>query len=169
MSDTREPRNLNSLEDQLRDLQPETQLSKDELLFRAGQASASKLPHLKYPIITAVVGILFGIFLGRMYSPQPVRVITKIVRVKDPVLRPVQEKGEDKAPEKNTPAEAKQLVQHRELPHFSSGYLGLRDQVLRWGPGVLPSLRTSENDGEDKPSATWLNLQKEFMDTQSSF
>ncbi len=153
MSESRQEPELTQLEAMFRELIPQNQLNRDRLLFDAGRASVPrrKLPFV--PLTTAFVGIVLGIVAGRYWFSVPGRMETKFIRI--PVASKQSPKKEqppqELLPQKQEPKRQIQIAKKRESPRQSTSYLGLRDQVLRWGPGILPSPPKTFELGEQHP------------------
>jgi hypothetical protein len=136
MSDHIHQAELAALEAALKGLAPApATLDRDQLFFRAGQASLPRrrwLTRVTIASLTLAVGILAALLV---LQPQPQRV-EHVVVVTVPVPTPMQPVDvpvappPESLPDPSTPAPL--------TPVFSTHYLRTRDQALRWGVESLP-------------------------------
>jgi hypothetical protein len=127
---------VNALANALAHLQPRpAMLDRDALLFRAGQASASR--GWKWPL-AAFASLLIAVGLGvtLLVRPQPI-VSERIVYIQVPVAA-VETTTEPK-PEPPTPVVVEWTLHEAETPLPLSNYQRLEEHLLRWGFDGLPT------------------------------
>ena len=169
-----EQRETEQLEAVLKALKPaRPNLDRDRLMFRAGQASRPKRS-LGIPALTAMIGLLAGIggtYLGLQSPPTVVQQVV-YVHVKEPAEQPPPE------PSPKTPEVKQEVVQNITPESGSSsqtwwnslllpaktagGYVGLRDDVLRWGVDMLPEPPASGYTGSTRGPSTVGQLNAEL-------
>jgi len=157
MSADREP--LTELESALRALQPRSlETSRDQLMYRAGRASMKHYSWTK-GISTSVLGLVVGIgatFLALRSHLGAEKTIVIVKWMEAETKKPDErERPEEAAPKNPSMPEQKIEVTHKmpsdmspSMTPFlsypdggmtsSDSYLGLRNQVLRWGVDVIP-------------------------------
>jgi hypothetical protein len=110
-------------------------IDRDQLLFRAGQASVRRRGWL-WPTAAALsttFAAALGLLLLLRPEPSPVERVV-VVKVVEPAPTP------PPAPEPPAPLPSGALVWHVDEPGpVPSDYLRLRDQMIRWGADALPS------------------------------
>lgn len=134
---------LSELEQSLARLEPQEQLSRDVVFFKAGQASVRR-PWF-WPAcsgLSTLVAASLGWLLLQRPTPEPERIIETVV-VEKLVPQPIAVTP--------TPApESREVVDHRAVD-----YLKRRNEVLRFGADVLPeSLPQVTSDDPLTPAST---------------
>lgn len=128
MSETSDP-GLTRFEEALKSLAPAPAcLDRDQLLFRAGQASSRRRGWV-WPAASAVlaaVALTLGALLVFRSAPPP---IERIIQVPAPPTQPM-----DRPLLEDSPSVPDAVTAVPRPP----GYLRLRDEVLRWGADGLP-------------------------------
>lgn len=155
------------LESALKNLKPSApNFDRDRLMFRAGQSSAHRR---RWPntVLPALIGILAGSAITFATVRATWQPETRVVVVKVPVPADVPQKQAVKEPDplvvpSPTPALAPAAPGSVPWELFASvarpatGYLQLRDQVLRWGVEAMPSVAPTagvKHSGE--PNSVW--------------
>jgi hypothetical protein len=120
---------LNALQSALADLVPRTTINRDQVLFRAGQASVRGRRWLWPSLAAAWCGLALGLgaALVAQRNQEPVE---RVVWVKVPVPA-----VEERTP---TPSSSTLAALLPDLPAASGEYLQLRQQVVRFGADALP-------------------------------
>jgi hypothetical protein len=176
MSQRRDQEELSHLEALLRSLKPQTGMSRDGMLFRAGQNSVRHRPKRLVPVALALLGMVVGIWVGRTFfqTTSPVEKQVVIVHVKDnptPQPEPQPQQPPQVTPRETQPAPPAQTTASEKWPPLPGrdGYLGLRDQVLRWGVEILPSSPVRVDGPGDQPSSSLLEWQSKLTDKSWEF
>jgi hypothetical protein len=109
-------------------------LDRDNLMFRAGQASAPR--GWKWPLATALATVVaVGLGFALLVRPQPA-VVEHTVYVK--VQVPAPETPVPQSQPQPRPPDTAALVSHEPEPPRMSDYQRLEDHLLRWGFDGLP-------------------------------
>jgi hypothetical protein len=137
MSEELHDSELAALEAALVGLQPlPGKLNRDQLLFRAGQASGQRRGWLWPSAAGALALVAAGLAVALVARPVPTRVEHIVyVHLPAPVLSP--KPVESSSPPKRT---LFSVQEPERAPVLPADYLKLRDQVLCWGVDALPHL-----------------------------
>jgi hypothetical protein len=122
---------LTAVEAALAALAPASRLDRDQLLFRAGQASVPRFGW-RWPAATGVMTLatvaLTLAWVLRPSAPVVERVVTVVVHEPAPSEPPAPSPG---------PVAVAGVAEHAERE--GADYLKVREQVLRWGVDYLPA------------------------------
>jgi hypothetical protein len=175
MSHRHDEKELNQLEAMLRSLKPEIDINRDQLLFRAGQASMPRRSNRIVPVVAALVGVVVGVWAARSFFLPTVPGVERIVIVyvkPDPAPQPEPlPEVPPQQPSKSSPVPASQTTVAQELSPLPGreGYLGLRDQVLRWGVDMMPSSPVNLENPGGQPSSSLLEWQTKIAGKPMQF
>jgi hypothetical protein len=148
-------------------------------MYRAGQ-HAPRQPAWTWPALAAVAGALVGAAVVFPLAWLAIPPRERVVMVREPDVRPAPlpeapddpPEGHADPPGEVTPAPslapAKQKVSGLALyfPVPRGGYIGLRDQVIRFGPDSLPSLPAGAA-APGNPPMTLQRMYESLADEQS--
>ncbi len=160
MSDSTADPKLAALEKNLSALVPTPgRIDRDQLLFRAGQASVRR-PQWLWPCATALVSVVaVGLGTALMIRPEP-RVIERVVFVSPESQAPASD-STGSAPLPNATAVQTKTESSRELWASSAGYVQQRDQAIRWGVDALPPSGSIDSAGPALSIEGLLGMPKE--------
>ncbi|SRR6266478_3276557 len=168
MSDSTTDPKLAALEKSLSALVPAPgRIDRDQLLFRAGQASARR-PQRLWPCAMALVSVIaVGLGLALMIRPEP-RVIERVVFVSPESQAPASG-STGSTPLPNATAVQNKTESSRELWVSSAGYVQQRDQAIRWGVDALPPSGSIDSTAPALSIESLLGMPKEKLDQPSLF
>jgi hypothetical protein len=160
MSESTTDPKLAALEKSLSALVPAPgRIDRDQLLFRAGQASVRGRSWL-WPSATALVAIVaVGLGTALMLRPAP-RVIERVVFVSPESQAPAGD-STGSAPLPNARTVQNSVENSRELWASSTGYVQQRDQAIRWGVEALPPSASLDSTGPALSIESMLGMPKE--------
>jgi len=168
MSESTADPKLAALEKSLSALVPVPgRIDRDQLLFRAGQASVRR-PQWLWPCATALVSVIaVGLGTALMVRPGP-RVIERVVFVSPESQAPASDStGSASLP--NATAVQTKTESSGELWANSAGYVQQRDQAIRWGVEALPPSGWIDSTGPSLSIESMLGMPKEKLDQPSLF
>jgi hypothetical protein len=160
MSESTSDPKLIALEKSLSALVPAPgRIDRDQLFFRAGQASMKSRRWL-WPSATALVAIVaVGLGTALMLRPAP-RVIERVVFISPESQAPASDStGSASLP--NATAMQNKTESSRELWASSAGYVQQRDQAIRWGVEALPPSGSIDSTGSALSIEGLLGMPKE--------
>jgi hypothetical protein len=172
MPNQHEQSDLSRLEAALKGLHPApVDFKSDLIMYRAGQASRRRQVWA-LAAAGALAGLLFGIvgtyqILQRTLQPEQ-RIVYVKVPVPMPPAPPIFGPGDDKEPvppQASPPslAESRQFTWlENTFPTKLSGYLALREQMLRWGADQLPEPSSPTAPDTRRPPSSLLELNREL-------
>jgi len=138
---------MNEFENALKALRPAAELERDQLMYRAGQASAGRrgwIWRVATLSMTGVAGVLACVLVLR---PQPAPE-ERVVFVSVPQQAPV-----ESGLQKTLPEPPRMVVMEHDAPPLSVPYHGaqlwqMEQQALRWGVESLPLPALPEASGD---------------------
>lgn len=156
------PPNLEAFAQQLKQLTPQhVQLSRDALLFAAGQAAAApKTSPWLWPSLTGLFAAICLVLTGFLITPSPTPLIQYVDRERIVYV----ERSEAEAPAVVVapPLSTQEMISHEdEESQQLAEQLRLRREVLRWGVDMLPKAtppRVRPKTVSDGELAQWLNV-----------
>lgn len=168
MSESTTDPKLAALEKSLSALVPAPgRIDRDQLLFRAGQASVRRPPWLWQSATALVSVIAVGLGTALMLRPAP-RVVERVVFVSPESQAPASDSTES-ASLPNATAMQNKTESSRELWASSAGYVQQRDQAIRWGVDALPPSGSIDSTGPALSIESMLGMPKEKLDQPSLF
>lgn len=135
MSQERHEPELAALEASLRALAPAAaRIDRDRLMYAAGRRSAAHV--WPWRGAAAALACTSAVFAALLFGRQPPTPIERIVVVHDNVPRPAPVPPDRREPTERLASQAEDAVV--EAPRAAGRGLTQTEQVLRWGPDVLP-------------------------------